>query len=601
MAIELSVHTNGDDAFLAWAAPTTDDWLGFALYREVYRADGSVQEAGYLPNYVGFESDDPQPGESRPSTEWPIQRYTWTDHGVDAGTSVAYWIAPVAVVDGFLEVVEDEEVGYGPVDVSTGSPSGHAYFNRGFVLSQFIARSLPAGYEAMSWTQKRAALKNFRDDLSASDSKLRDFLSGQLGDALVELLTRVRNDPDLEVHAALYELSDQLLVDALAALGARAHVVLANGSTKNSRKPEIPKPYDDGNAAAATRLVAASVDLIRRMCLSGPLAHNKFLVVSRNGTPEEVWTGSTNWATTGLCTQVNNALHSTDPALAAVFRHQWDLLEADSVTDPTYDPDPDFRIATFGPALMAANNTAHDVAAPAAGGRSSRVWFSRTTGAPEMADLVRLVEDAREAVFFLMFEPGSSVLLKALVDAAGTDVLVHGVVNTLRDQNPDTPEGADSVSVTLVSRGDFRAPFKLDIVQPEGVEKGLGQWAAEVARNDFLSQNGGIGHAIIHSKLLVIDPFTNPVVVTGSHNFSVSATTKNDENVVVLRGDPQLAERYAVHVMGAYQHYRWRAYLRDCERRGVSPWQSLDPDPSSWQGKNTDAGRAETGVWLSGV
>ena len=67
----------------------------------------------------------------------------------------------------------------------------------------------------------------------------------------------------------------------------------------------------------------------------------------------------------------------------------------------------------------------------------------------------------------------------------------------------------------------------------------------------------------------------------------------------MLRGDPLLAERYAVHVIGAYQHYRWRAYLRDCERRGVSPWQSLDPDPSRWQGKNTDARRVETGVWLS--
>ena len=163
-------HTNGDDAFFAWSAPTTDDWLGFALYREVYRADGTVLQAGYLRNYVGFESDEPEPGESRPSTVWPIQRYTWTDHGVETGTAVTYWIAPVAVVDGFLEVVEDEEVGYGPVDVSTGSPSGHAYFNRGFVLSQFIARSLPAGYEGMSWAQKRTALKNFKEDLATSDS-----------------------------------------------------------------------------------------------------------------------------------------------------------------------------------------------------------------------------------------------------------------------------------------------------------------------------------------------------------------------------------------------------------------------------------------------
>jgi phosphatidylserine/phosphatidylglycerophosphate/cardiolipin synthase-like enzyme len=68
--------------------------------------------------------------------------------------------------------------------------------------------------------------------------------------------------------------------------------------------------------------------------------------------------------------------------------------------------------------------------------------------------------------------------------------------------------------------------------------------------------------AIVHSKTVVIDPFSdNCVVVTGSHNFSEAASEKNDENLVVIRGNKPLAQAYAVHIQGVYDHYSWRAFL----------------------------------------
>jgi len=62
--------------------------------------------------------------------------------------------------------------------------------------------------------------------------------------------------------------------------------------------------------------------------------------------------------------------------------------------------------------------------------------------------------------------------------------------------------------------------------------------------------------------MIVIDPFTNPTVITGSHSFSASASIKNDENLLIVQGNRALAERYAVNIMATYQHYRWRAYLQ---------------------------------------
>ena len=48
-------------------------------------------------------------------------------------------------------------------------------------------------------------------------------------------------------------------------------------------------------------------------------------------------------------------------------------------------------------------------------------------------------------------------------------------------------------------------------------------------------------YAIMHSKFIVVDGVT---VETGSFNYTTAAEEHNAENVVVLRGDPQVAARY---------------------------------------------------------
>ncbi|MDY7508808.1 phospholipase D family nuclease [Ralstonia wenshanensis] len=48
--------------------------------------------------------------------------------------------------------------------------------------------------------------------------------------------------------------------------------------------------------------------------------------------------------------------------------------------------------------------------------------------------------------------------------------------------------------------------------------------------------------AIAHSKVLVVDQQT---VLTGSFNFTRSAQRRNAENLIVIKGDPNLARAYA--------------------------------------------------------
>jgi phosphatidylserine/phosphatidylglycerophosphate/cardiolipin synthase-like enzyme len=573
--IHASLFSNGDDCFLVWGMPRTPDCRGFAIARENTTAQGK-HYSGYIHNRTGFQDERNEPHEHRPSSEWPFQRYTWTDHQVGEGDRVSYSIAPVLERPTGLEVDKTSAAALGPIEVSSrGAGKVEAFFNRGIWLSQFMAKQLGDHFT----TGDLVKLKN---RLADDDTGLRRFLMGPLGEELLSLLRTAKTE-NWHVYAALYELDDPALVAALKELGGRAHVVLSNGSSK--------KKNSDGNQAAAAAL-AGSVDLTRRMLWSEGLAHNKFVVFADSPTdPRQVWTGSTNWATTALCTQLNNALRIEDGEIARVYLEQWHLLKNDKRTGRGGSA------MHFGPALVDSNNQPKDGADDQTG--KWTIWFTRTGSSQDMQALSTLINQAQHGILFLMFEPGKDGLLQVIQNRLSpasktyaANLYVHGVVNTLQP----TRDG-QQVQVDLMGRGNNR-PFTLKVVQPEGIKGGIGAWAAEVTRRDFLLGQGGvIGHAIIHSKMIVIDPFTNPVVITGSHNFSQSASAKNDENLVIVQGNHALAERYAVNIMAAYQHYRWRAYLQQCAARGVRPWQGLKRN-DNWQ-KADATTDPELAFWLN--
>jgi len=51
-----------------------------------------------------------------------------------------------------------------------------------------------------------------------------------------------------------------------------------------------------------------------------------------------------------------------------------------------------------------------------------------------------------------------------------------------------------------------------------------------------------------HNKVMVLDPDTgDAAVITGSYNWTYAAQHKNAENVLILRGNPELANAYAAN------------------------------------------------------
>jgi hypothetical protein len=269
------------------------------------------------------------------------------------------------------------------------------------VVSQFTSRLL---------LEQQLTLAQFKEHLSQYEDKFRHFLSGELRVALLGLLDEVYADPKLELHAALYELSDDELIAKLERLGKKAHVVLANGS---SRKTGSPKEYL--NKDARKRLKAKGVDVYDRITAPKPLGHNKFAVVSQKTGGRfaslKLWTGSTNWSPTGLCTQVNNGILVENEALAKVWFKQWERLRDAKSAFPPPLVDANFK-PTLGLSL---------------GKSKADVWFTRTSDGQDMDYLTELVQGARQGILFTMFNAGAEPLHSIL--ELRDKVFVRGVVN----------------------------------------------------------------------------------------------------------------------------------------------------------------------------
>lgn len=551
MAVKLriSVYSNSDDALVSWApSEFIPGCRGFMLERQ--RQTKTGQPVDIVENRVGFARDKPKSGDHRPSNVWPFQRFNWTDHVVNVGNRVRYR-ATAMIADGSGRALKPGPVSSWTPWATLTADVGQGiscYFNRGLVLSQFVARYL---------REKKLSPAKFKSQLkTGADPKFRQFLEGDLGAKLRDILGDAADD-DATLHAALYELDDEQLEDAMIAVGSKLKLILANGSDKSG----------DGNEKARKRLNDAGIPTIDRLLKSKGLGHNKFLVVSKGGTPRAVWTGSTNWATTGLCTQINNGLFIEDPKVARVFRQQWDRLR--DASPPKLDP------AAFPKTLVTANGQPTTVSL---GGAKVLVGFTRTSDDSDMEALREIINSAKDAVLFLMFTPGKAGLhTLAAQRADDRHMYVRGIVSTIGNEKGDSDK--NFLDVSLVSSNNKVKRDRYNVVQPQGNDSNLGPWIREVTRRDFLAQ---VGHAIVHSKILVIDPLSaHPVVVTGSHNFSAPASDKNDENYVVIRDHKPLAEAYAAHIMSVYQHYRFRSYLREQNAQGKRPWSALE-DNDKW-------------------
>jgi phosphatidylserine/phosphatidylglycerophosphate/cardiolipin synthase-like enzyme len=63
----------------------------------------------------------------------------------------------------------------------------------------------------------------------------------------------------------------------------------------------------------------------------------------------------------------------------------------------------------------------------------------------------------------------------------------------------------------------------------------------------------------VHTKFMLVDPLSDdPIVITGSANFSDASVNTNHENMLVIRGDTRVADIYLGEFMRQFSSFAFR-------------------------------------------
>jgi phosphatidylserine/phosphatidylglycerophosphate/cardiolipin synthase-like enzyme len=614
-------YANNEVAYLAWAVDqdTIPGCLGFNIVREYPDSAGLVTEERPLAAYVAFEGQSNPDWQAQNTTVWPVQKFSWRDltlrkrrdqatrrpdnvrvrYRIRAVGRMKPGLEPVIVVpENHTDTVTHTQVTHtyqGPaiplgyltpakltniIEVTRSLPPFTSTFTNGILSTQFLIRVLEQDDRKITPGELEAHLRKPQD-------WLRNYLSGDV----LPVITDFFAQPSGRFHAALYELEDEQLIGLLATNAERLDLILsdAGSGTDEDAEPNAdgkqPTIYDTRNAPARKMLrklakkPGTKFKMQDRMFNgSGHIGHNKFVVhVDGAGIATSVLTGSTNWTWSGIGGQSNNCIRIDDMAIAGAYLEYWKRL----YNDKQVTPKPINARATGadqGDALKTADRTPVTTNLP--GGASMEVWFSpnmpghaqppaksvKNQPSPphDMERLFSLMRKAQRAIFFAVFMPSRGGIHSIVAEAVelgmkDTSLDVLGAIS-------DTQAMWGYEPSTKTAGGKKLPAWSPHIFQQSGVSvvRATALTDNEIGRklgNFKIDETLTVGRAIIHDKIVVIDPLdpVNCVVAFGSHNMGYKASYSNDENLVIVQGHQALAVAYTVHVLDVYDHYRFRA------------------------------------------
>lgn len=617
---------NDEVAYLAWE---TDGKIKGCFGFMVTRIFLDTGERRLLPSWVAFKSQSNPDWEEQDTSVWPIQKFSWRDLTLrKSRNTLATRTGPLRVKYE-IQPVGPMKAGLTPVPATdTAQPGKYkgkkiplAFYGDAFETNEILA-SNDLGDISIGFNNGILSTQNLRKQLRTPKGKLpsaavvrkrietvgdplRRYLAGDILPLLRELFERAETEGGT-IYAALYELSDPELIDLLLQHAGRLHLILSTAG-----KDEDTGGWDTTNADARQRLrkaIGAKKLQTRSMQdrmfnTSAGIGHNKFAVLVVDGQPQAVWTGSTNWTPTGLCAQTNNAIVFRRGEVAQHYLDYWHRLHEDKqpVPKPLSKP----SNANQGEALREANREAADAAIDD-GATRVQLWFSPNTPKrgspatrtvpPDLEVLFGLMSKAKHAIFFLVFNPGRTAEEQEDANTAISAALAFGrhrpglfVAGAISDPTAMPgyrPRDPEEPKVTLPAIYTPAGAPNVLMVRAAALKDPVANFDKELLK---------IGHAIVHDKIVVIDPMSEEdcVVVTGSHNLGFKASYANDENLAIIRGNRALACAYAVHVLDVYEHYRFRAVQEEIRREAELAGKSVEKavekgflkEDDTWQDK----------------
>ncbi len=336
-------------------------------------------------------------------------------------------------------------------------------------------------------------------DTSVATGPKAVWLDKTLDDTLIAYIERAKKTIDV----AIYNFNNTGISNISAALnaayqrGVRVRVVY-DSNTDNSGINELNAGI--GKIASPTSDYEAGYGIM----------HNKFVIIDANSdNPADpvVWTGATNFTEGQMYVDPNNVIIIQDQSLAKVYTMEFEEMFGSEGDQP--DP----ARSRFGPDKL--DNTPHEIYL--ANGIRVECYFSPSDGtnAHILSSINSADADLEAATMIITRNELGYAIRDRKYAGATAKVLV----------NDDTDPAMATVKRTL-----------------------------EEALAENFRKTGESG--IMHHKYLIVDqsrPDSDPLLLTGSHNWSSSAEYRNDENTLIIH-DATLANIYFQEFTERFKH-----------------------------------------------
>ncbi|MEO6455289.1 MAG: phospholipase D-like domain-containing protein [Ginsengibacter sp.] len=519
---------------LAWdfansPASQRKNLLGFAIERTEIK-NGIAEEKYWMKGIKRFKDKDIglDPGTPVPTSEHPFQSFQWCDYTAKEGREYQYRIVPAYGIPKLIDLREKDGL---TLKIRTESKMGNAvtatttnvrhdlFFNRGVIGSQAYAREF----------------KNAIPDTTEPRSPEMVWLSRGLFEALLEFIALAKNEA-FGLRAALYEFHYQPVANAFAAAAETGASVKIVYDAESSYKTE--------NLATIQRAGLDMIDAVIPRTVSEGIRHNKFIILLHENKPVAVWTGSTNISAGGIFGHSNVGHIVWDATIAQSYLEYWERLRQNLT--PTKIR-PLNKAATPVPAGKPPKNSITPVFSPRDGQEENDTlqWY---------ADLMA---SAKKLMCITVAFNLDEVFQKVI--QAENDVLRYIVKD---DNLADTEIIGQDKDVLFASGGYFSQDSLFNFLK---------EMSNPLNTNDY-----------IHNKFMLVDPLgKDPIVVTGSANFSRPSQRINDENMIVIRGDTRIADIYFGEFMRIFDHHYARYISRILKQANTN-------DPNAGYLKNND-------------
>jgi phosphatidylserine/phosphatidylglycerophosphate/cardiolipin synthase-like enzyme len=500
------------------------DLLGFMVEKEYHYKGEHVRVTVMGFKVFKERVENPVPGSFYSTYDNPIQSFTWEDFTAYPAHKYIYHFTPLYnkplnIIRGATFSVEVE------TEPAWKKGDHSIFFNRGVASSQAYALKFGnispdkvEGNKAYNWLSRglKEAMESFIGEAKKGDALygcFYEFTNDEILHCLREAAER-----DVKLHI-IYDAKDN------------SHIDSATGKIV----PAFPKTDNEEAIKNVGLDKLTNIELIPRQRNKSYISHNKFMVLVFKKGSSRVWTGSTNISTGGIFGQANVGHCIDDTNIASKYLDYWNALKAD----------PDSKT------IKAKNEkTQQDISLDNIP-EGVTCFFSPRTNLDMLNFYAKLLDSAKHCACITLAFGINQVFIDALSDNSSKSALTF-----------------------LLLEKDAANLF--DYVYTNNVIKAVGAYITANSLYKWVRETNTFGLRLntnvmyIHTKFLLKDPLSkDPIVVTGSANFSEPSTDTNDENMIVIKGNTRVADIYFTEFLRFFNHYYFRWIVRKMSEAGT--------------------------------